>query len=254
MPIFTSKTTETIRTSSNITETIRESLGDDDASQFSGYVEVRAVEGPGGLLKDEIMIVVPLPEKTEKELDEDPLYYYPPSTSKQQYPNDDEDTCSESDSDEDDDFDVDHNSSRAIVQKTQQEKQIETAEEHSFMEELLQTLDSIFGCSYGGCTEAISTPALKSALRRKGTPNYHAPVNRNVSFTKLEIREFNMTLGNHPSAVTVSVECFCIDLVHVDPLADHFVVLLLFRLVGPTSDAGLGFSTHQGGRDRFGKV
>ena len=163
---------------------------------------------------DEIMIVVPLPEKAEKELDEDPLYYYPPS--KKKLYDEDEDTCSESDSDsDDDDFDINHNS-RSIIQSSHERNEIEkpSVEEHSFMEELLQTLDTIFGCSYGDCAQTISTPVLKSALRRKGSSDYVAPIGRNVSFTKLEIREFNMTLGNHPNAVSVSVSsvvstCIC---------------------------------------------
>lgn len=188
----------------------------DDALLCSGYVEVRAIEGPGGRIKDEIMIVVPLPEETEKELDEDPLYYYPPSHKghkhQRVYADDDEDTCSESDSDEEeeDSFDVNAsttNSRSMIPNNNNNNNAINPAkvldEEHSFMEELLQTLDNIFGCSYGGCDQTISTPVLKSALRRKGSSE--ASFNRNVSFTKLEIREFNMTLGNHPNAVTVRI-------------------------------------------------
>lgn len=164
-------------------------------------VEVRAVEGPHGVLKDEIMIVVPLPEK---ELDEDPLYYYPPSQSKKQQHVYEEDTESESDSDEDDDdFDA-SNPPRTIIQNEHRPVKKATVEEYSFMEELMTTLDNIFGCSYGGCAESMATPVLKSALRRKGdfSSPISSPIDRNVSFTKLEIREFNMTLGNHPSAVT----------------------------------------------------
>jgi len=181
------------------------------SSQIS--VEVTAVEGPRGVLKDEIMIVLPLWEEEEKELDEDPLYYYPPSTPKNKQVYEEDDTESESDSDEDDDFDVDHNpriiqnknknSAKMTVKKlTDNSTEKSSVEEYSFMEELMQTLDSIFGCSYGGCAPTQCTPTLKSALRRKGTAEYDAPLNRSVSFTKLEIREFNMTLGNHPSAVT----------------------------------------------------
>lgn len=180
------------------------------ASQIS--VEVKAVEGPRGMLKDEIMIVLPLlAEEDEEERDEDPLYYYPPSTPKDKRTYSDSETDSESESDSDsdeDEFDVEnptiYHNSNTMVRKL--DPKGKTVEEYSFMEELMQTLDSIFGCSYayGGCSEPIAPPRLKSALRRKGTAEYdaEAALNRSVSFTKLEIREFNMTLGNHPSAVT----------------------------------------------------
>lgn len=184
---------------------------DEDDAQFGGYVEVKAVEDPSGIIKDEIMIVVPLPEPVEKALDEDPLYYYPPSTPKcQQLYDDSSDSSDDSDSDEEfDDFDLNPRSVIFNPHKNNKTKdmvvdsKLDPALEYSFMEELMQTLDNIFGCSYGGCTEAISQPVLKSALRRKGASDYVPPINRNVSFTKLEIREFNMTLGDHPSAVSV---------------------------------------------------
>lgn len=174
-----------------------------------GYVEVKATEDPTGELKDEIIIVLPLRDQlTEDEGagDEGPMYYYPKSKAV-------DDTDSESDSDDEeedeeeqlDEFDDENPKYNKLALSSQESKELE----YTFMEELMQTLDTFFGCagcSYSACTDAISAPSvLKSALRRKtdgdtATP----PIDRSVSFTKLEIREFRMTLGNHPSAVTVS--------------------------------------------------
>ena len=192
--------------------------GDDDATQCSGYVEVKAIEDPeSGHIIDEIMVVVPLPEAMET--DEDPLYYYPPSMPDSAKISDDEDSDDSDSDDDDDDFCVDlkpliitnrHRTSssnnKATSTDTEQavtnQSSVDPSLDYSFMEELLQTLDNIFGCSYGTCAGADSeVPALKSALRRKS--DNLPPMNRNVSFTKLAIKEFNMTLGNHPSAVTV---------------------------------------------------
>jgi hypothetical protein len=164
-------------------------------------IEVKAVRDGDGRLRDEIMIVVPL----AVEVDEDPLYYYPPKKVKKLYgskSDDDEDTCSESDSDDEPDTDTFDENAQALT-SPDSAKNLSTLDpslDNSFLEELMQTLDNIFGCSYGQCAQSMSPPVLKSALRRKGES---APINRTVSFTKLEIREFNMTLGNHPSAVTV---------------------------------------------------
>ena len=164
-------------------------------------IEVKAVKGKDGQLKDEIMIVVPL----AVEVDEDPLYYYPPTKVKKLFSSnseDEEDTCSESDSD--DEFDENPRSLTMFgsPMSAQNLSTLDPQLDHSFLEELMQTLDNIFGCSYGQCNQSISPPVLKSALRRKGES---PPINRSVSFTKLEIHEFNMTLGNHPSAVTVCI-------------------------------------------------
>eukprot|EP00540_Astrosyne_radiata_P008224 CAMPEP_0116844048 /NCGR_PEP_ID=MMETSP0418-20121206/12446_1 /TAXON_ID=1158023 /ORGANISM="Astrosyne radiata, Strain 13vi08-1A" /LENGTH=236 /DNA_ID=CAMNT_0004474907 /DNA_START=159 /DNA_END=869 /DNA_ORIENTATION=- len=55
--------------------------------------------------------------------------------------------------------------------------------------------------SCGGCQLPVAykeEPLLKSAMRR--TPSSSSSVPRSVSFTSLEIREYTMTLGDHPSA------------------------------------------------------
>lgn len=172
---------------------------------FVGCVEVKAIEDPisGEIVKDEITVLVPL------ELDEDPLYYYPPSmslsTPDAAKMSDSDSSDSDSDDEEDDDdFDdalVITNHHAMTSTSTQPTKGVDP-ETYSFMEELLQTLDTIFGCNYGVCGDTQEPlPVLKSALRRKGLEQ--PKINRNVSWTKLEIKEFNMTLGNHPSAVTV---------------------------------------------------
>ena len=182
----------------------------DDSDIFTGCIEVKAVEDPesGDIVKDEITVLVPL----DCELDDDPLYYYPPcmTTPDAAKMSDDDDTDSESDSDEedDDDFAVDPSPLVITNRHLTQPQPTTDPETFSFMEELLQTLDTIFGCSYGTCGDPEKPlPVLKSALRRKSsTDNRSSPspaLNRNVSWTKLEIKEFNMTLGNHPSAVTV---------------------------------------------------
>jgi len=186
---------------------------DDPLAEFNGYVEVTAVEDPStGVMKDEIMIVLPLSERVGKALDEDPLYYYPPSTpggSRLVY---DMDDISDDEDIDDNPLQVitnRHNGSVGNIAKSSSSKALDRKSsidpelEYNFMEELMQTLDSIFGCSYGGCTQSMSHPVLKSALRRKD--HSEPPLNRNVSFTSLEIREFPMTLGIHPSAVTVNI-------------------------------------------------
>lgn len=183
---------------------------DDPLAAFNGYVEVTAVEDPStGAMKDEIMIVLPLPERAEKALDEDPLYYYPPSTPGGICHVYDMYDFSEGGLDIDDKLPPvitnRHNSSVGNNTQTssktlERKSSIDPELEYNFMEELMQTLDNIFGCSYGGCTQSMSHPILKSALRRKD--HSEPPLNHNVSFTSLVIREFPMTLGIHPSAVT----------------------------------------------------
>lgn len=74
----------------------------------------------------------------------------------------------------------------------------ETEEEDAFYNAIENAI-STFTC--GLVDEPChSCKPLKSALRDPSS----APldVNRNVSFHKLQIREYDMTLGNHPSAVT----------------------------------------------------
>lgn len=181
--------------------------GEDDA----GYIEVKAVEDPTGSLRDEIIIVLPLADgvldgqqSADDDDETDPLYFYPTKKQQQKHLHEG-DTDSESDSDDEEDEARD----RFDVTLAPESKELE----YSFMEELMQTLDAFFGCSYGtACTEAISPPGVvKSILRRKKDSDpCTPPINRNVSFTKLEIREFNMTLGNHPSAVSVSLLQYCI--------------------------------------------
>jgi len=235
------------------------------------HIEVKAIEDPGTgvLVQDKIMISLDLPEEEKC----DPLYYYPPSAPAAAKLSDDEDSSdsdSEDEDDEDDDlFDVvdlspliirnPHHRFATKQPEQQQQQQPITAtsrEEYSFMEELLQTLDNIFGCSYGSCgsTAAEQMPVLKSALRRKlGEAPLTPSMKRNVSFTKLEIREFNMTLGNHPSAVTVRTLCpggLCVLGVRC-ACPDWYLTLHLSRFLvfssfpsqllywtGPTSHAG----------------
>jgi len=68
--------------------------------------------------------------------------------------------------------------------------------QYSIMEDIHDKLDSWLGCQNGE-----EPTELKSAM--KGSKDSNIPaIDRNVSFNKLEIREFNMTLGNHPSAVS----------------------------------------------------
>jgi len=68
--------------------------------------------------------------------------------------------------------------------------------EYSIMEDIHDKIDSWLGC------QNLEEPTgLKSAMKRVKN-NDRPPIDRNVSFNKLEIREFNMTLGDHPSAVS----------------------------------------------------
>jgi hypothetical protein len=179
--------------------------GDHDNTQYSGYIEVKAIEDPkSGSIKDEIMIVLPdMNYDNDNGDSEDPLYYYPKAGASTVQ--DDEDDDDDSDDEAQDRFVVNNNlRSRQLLAAGGEEKSDAGEMEYSFMEELAQTLDSIFGCNYSGCADSVARPVLKSILRRKGSSDNIPPIDRNVSFTKLEIREFNMTLGNHPSAVTVS--------------------------------------------------
>lgn len=223
-------------------------------------IEVKVVKDRYGQLKDEIMIVVPL----AVEVDEDPLYYYPPKKVKKLYSSkseDDEDTCSESDSDDEQDtFDENPQALTSMVSPLSS-KNISTLDpslDSSFLEELMQTLDNIFGCSYGQCAQSMAPPVLKSSLRRKGES---APINRTVSFTKLEIREFNMTLGNHPSAVTVRTRSLICSWLLPTPLHKQQLTFPSFHvphpclvLSGTSGHAGLGCPAHTRSRNRSGLV
>lgn len=67
---------------------------------------------------------------------------------------------------------------------------------------LLDQITNVFLDSTG-CSRCDCTPhAFKSALRKPGTASTPIVSGRNVSFSRLEIHEFDMTLGDHPSAVT----------------------------------------------------
>jgi len=222
------------------TLTLNKSESLDTATSFLGYIEVTAVEDESGHLRDEIMVVYPWPPSSLllEEEESDPLYYYPPSTpdsAKLESDEDDSDTDSESDDEEDydafsmngagDDDDIrpmvvisnTHGQTKTVGTPTTTSDQGVTVinttttttattrtPEYSFMEEFLSTLDTIFGCSYTQCVRQEDVrPILKSVLRRKLSQAPLPPqIDRNVSFTRLEIKEFNMTLGNHPSAVT----------------------------------------------------
>jgi len=112
----------------------------------------------------------------------------------------------------------------AIVGSAHQPKQTRSTdayEQEGKEEDKLSPADSLmetlsFACLStcgSACTEPFGADCgplrTKSILRNRGSPNggrnpNEAPIlsDRQVSFSRLEIREFNMTLGNHPSAVS----------------------------------------------------
>ena len=61
---------------------------------------------------------------------------------------------------------------------------------------IFERISTFMGCCVS--TTCLPDPP-KSALRKRGD---ESSVARSVSFDKVELREFNMTLGDHPSAVT----------------------------------------------------
>jgi len=65
-------------------------------------------------------------------------------------------------------------------------------------------LDSITSTFMNTCAAGCQNFYPKSALRKKNGPPFLAvPMpERTVSFSSLEIKEFNMTLGDHPSATS----------------------------------------------------
>ena len=75
----------------------------------------------------------------------------------------------------------------------------EENEEDETFYNAIENAISAFTCGF--VDESCHTcKPLKSALRDPNRPA--ADVDRNVSFNKLQIREYDVTLGNHPSAVT----------------------------------------------------
>jgi len=68
-------------------------------------------------------------------------------------------------------------------------------------------LDTILYYGCGGCAPCSEGPCQpKSILKKRGAGGYGCynlnQSRNNVSFSSLEIKEFNMTLGNHPSATS----------------------------------------------------
>lgn len=143
-----------------------------DVTRMFGCIEVKVVEGRLGELKEHVIIVLPSPTKEMRRISAASLEQQRNTTSLME------------EEEEDDDF----------------EEESLQAVENTLLDELTATLDSWLGCRDGGVS---GMAPLKSALRKNNT-NKPAPnkIDRNVSFDRLEIREFNMTLGNHPSATS----------------------------------------------------
>jgi hypothetical protein len=88
------------------------------------------------------------------------------------------------------------------VLEEEDDEELEVELSDSLLEQLSFAL---MDATCGGCALAECAP-FKSALRKSrkdgNLPGEDPLSNRNVSFSKLEIHEFDMTLGDHPSAVS----------------------------------------------------
>ena len=77
---------------------------------------------------------------------------------------------------------------------------------NSFSAKLMDSslLDTILYYGCGGCQPYVGGPCQPKGILKKPSKEFGAhplgQTSRNVSFSSLEIKEFNVTLGNHPSA------------------------------------------------------
>jgi len=95
-----------------------------------------------------------------------------------------------------------------VEEKEEDEEGVEVepaASEHSFSTQLLDNsfFETILYYGCGACQPCNDGPCQPKGILKKPSTEFGVPPliqSRNVSFSSLEIKEFNVTLGNHPSA------------------------------------------------------
>jgi len=178
---------------------VQQQQQDEDVMRVFGCVEVKALEDSEGRLQPHIIIVLPPTGRRAAGSSRSSASFSSMSTpttregSEQQQWNK-----------------IQEVAQIATTKGGQREIQVE----ESILDELSSMFESWLGCRFvedlgvGGCPtmghegkddddDGNKMQPLKSALRKT---NAGEGIPRNVSFTSLKIREFNMTLGNHPSA------------------------------------------------------